>query len=54
VKLKLDDDNEGWMVKTRASELKKRGWKGSVKEWVEECKKLERDPLSDNDAKRDE
>ena len=48
--MKRDDENEGWMVETRRRELKKRGWKGTVKEWVEACKKLGRDPLDKDDG----
>lgn len=46
--MKLDDENEEWLSKTRERELRKRGWKGSVKEWVEECERIGRDPLSDS------
>ena len=43
--IKLDDENENWMRAIRADRLKKRGWKGTVKEWIETAKKLGEDPL---------
>lgn len=44
--IKLDDENERWLTSVRKQQLKNRGWKGTVAEWLAVFRKLGEDPLN--------
>jgi hypothetical protein len=45
VRVTLDEDGENWMAEHRLEQLRARGWKGSVMDYLDEFERIGGDPL---------